>query len=74
MTEKNNPKQVIEAIDFEVPGSQATSQAAKVNDQGHQSKQPWWHSQFNLMLCVFALLFFSAALVCLANTSARRNE
>lgn len=55
--------QSIEATEFQAPGSQSASSAASETVRGshrgliaERSDAPWWHSQFNLMLCVFGLL------------------
>lgn len=66
----------LEALDFDAPDSarsskSTTSANSHSSTQGHRSGTtvmatrsgaPWWHSQFNLMLCVFALLAVAAGL------------
>ena len=64
-------KQAIEATDFVAPNMDQGT--ASLDDHGAQTSKPgslivgqsgspWWHSQFNLMLCVFALLGVAALL------------
>lgn len=56
----------IEALAFEAPDAsrQAQPNAANVNVGRRalltRDDAPWWHSQFNLMLCVFGLLVVAA--------------
>lgn len=62
---KRHAGQRIEAADFQAPGENSQSiqqsySAAATLDV--RSDVPWWHSQFNLMLCVFALLAVAAGL------------
>jgi hypothetical protein len=58
----------ISAFAFEAPGSAAQSKPSPSNvnfgrrDLLSRDDAPWWHSQFNLMLCVFALLVVAASL------------
>jgi tetratricopeptide (TPR) repeat protein len=66
---KSDNKQDIEAIAFDAPGASSaakssieTSYAPAQAALAVRSGAPWWHSQFNLMLCVFGLLAFSALL------------
>lgn len=64
-------KQAIEASDFVAP-SAAQNAPLNASDDNLSPKAsdlivargdaPWWHSQFNLMLCVFALLGVAALL------------
>lgn len=64
MTKISESQQAIEAINFDAPGSLADKQTAISNASSsiQHDKKSWWHSQFNLMLCVFALLICSAIL------------
>ncbi|MFT5572200.1 MAG: tetratricopeptide (TPR) repeat protein [Cryomorphaceae bacterium] len=62
-------KQSIEAVAFDAPGapfaatsSIETSYSPAQAALAVRSGAPWWHSQFNLMLCVFGLLAFAAFL------------
>lgn len=66
----------IDALEFDAPGlappaGSSSNTATNLPPQGHRSGPislatrsgaPWWHSQFNLMLCVFALLAIAASL------------
>jgi len=65
----------IEALDFEAPKSTRESETSITKRSGSgaqvssnsivlatRSGAPWWHSQFNLMLCVFGLLAIAAVL------------
>jgi len=61
--QQNAAGQTIEAADFQAPGAAPKSSEASRVDSGlnrglltARSDAPWWHSQFNLMLCVFGLL------------------
>jgi len=62
--------QRIEAADFQAPGQDTQphqSFEASASDGAaaalvNQPNTAWWHSQFNLMLCVFALLAVAAGL------------
>lgn len=62
--------QAIQAVDFDVPGAPNTESysapqvsAASIPVGLATSKNaPWWHSQFNLMICVFGLLVIAALL------------
>jgi tetratricopeptide (TPR) repeat protein len=65
----SDDKQGIEAVAFEGPGAaQASTSSIEASYSPAQaalavrSGAPWWHSQFNLMLCVFGLLAFAALL------------
>ncbi len=56
--------QLIEASEFQAPGSKSkTTSTSRSGVDGlnrgvlsTRADAPWWHSQFNLMLCVFGLL------------------
>jgi tetratricopeptide (TPR) repeat protein len=55
----------ISAFDFEVPGSAPQSKPEVKSGRRELLSRvdgPWWHSQFNLMLCVFGLLVAAAGL------------
>lgn len=62
--ESNKPRGLaIEAAEFEAPGKKQDSNYQETAQAGNSrgvievhSSAPWWHSQFNLMLLVFALL------------------
>jgi len=66
----SNADKSIDAINFDVPN--IAEQASTANNSGRpvssrrellvQEGSPWWHSQFNLMLSVFALLVIAAGL------------
>jgi len=72
MTSSSDQPQRIDAIEFEAPGAPApASSSDRVGDNTFSSTPsvlatradaPWWQSQFNLMLCVFALLALAALL------------
>jgi len=60
----------IQALDFDVPGAPNTEShaAPQVSPTSipvglaTAKNAPWWHSQFNLMICVFGLLVIAALL------------
>ena len=61
----------IQALDFDQPGSasadsyapsQATTSASIPAGLATAKNAPWWHSQLNLMICVFGLLALAALL------------
>lgn len=65
---QSRPKS-IEAEEFQAPGSSPAVGVPSTQGNGfgrgqisNASDAPWWHSQFNLMLCVFALLAIAALL------------
>ena len=73
MTDQNDPvvenkiaENAIEAVVFKAPDDtqQATSSASNATISRRElftrDDAPWWHSQFNLMLCVFGLLVVAA--------------
>jgi len=66
MTEKNTGFNKIEAEQFDAPGNPLPSDGLSTQAQRHaadtQPARAWWQSQFNLMLCVFALLAAAALL------------
>lgn len=67
MAEKVNTPAAIQPTNFEVP----TNNVANKPHSGSASNTlltakagaPWWHSQFNMMLCAFAILALMALLV-----------
>lgn len=74
MSEIKN-QQSIEAINFDAPNSEPQKQHSPINsDIAVGDKRPWWHSQFNLMLCVFGLLIISAGLFVLLTPSPDVNQ
>lgn len=70
MSNISESEQAIEAISFDAPGAPVNNQPGSANSSVTSSSgqakglwsHSWWHSQFNLMLCVFALLIVCAAL------------
>ena len=68
MADSHENKGKIIADTFDAPGSVVNEPAADSgNVYNHtrleiKNEQRWWHSQFNLMLCVFALLGVAALL------------
>jgi len=64
----NKTKSAIQAFDFDAPNAPdlrqpTTSQesfAPSSTGLSVKADAPWWHSQFNLMLCVFGLLALAA--------------
>lgn len=65
---KRKKQNEINALAFEAPdgGAQLTSRPTNVNVGRRElltrDDAPWWHSQFNLMLCIFGLLVIAAGL------------
>lgn len=57
----NQQGQLVEALEFEVPGKKAPQTINQNNKKAPHRK--WWHSQFNLMILVFALLIATAVLL-----------
>lgn len=71
----NQTEPVIQAFDFDAPKAPSLENTQAALESFSPSSTtltvnrnaPWWHSQFNLMLCVFALLALAAmALIWLA--------
>jgi len=75
MSDDSRQDERIEALDFEAPKSTRESETSITKRSGSgaqvssnsivlatRSGAPWWHSQFNLMLCVFGLLAIAAVL------------
>jgi len=75
MTEFNDPvnknvkNDAIEALAFDAPQKAASQAKPQTSSSGTGRRQlltradaPWWHSQFNLMLCTFGLLVLAAGL------------
>jgi len=66
----SNESNSIDAINFDAPGSSGQNDHVQNNGLPSSSRRellvqegaPWWHSQFNLMLSVFALLVVAAGL------------
>lgn len=62
MSETKKPSRSIQPSVFEAPGKSATPKSSyEANSSANNALlvkhgAPWWHSQFNVMLCVFALL------------------
>ncbi len=60
--------QSIEATEFQAPGKPSQPESTQVQsglNRGllvSRADAPWWHSQFNLMLCVFGLLGLATVL------------
>lgn len=66
MSEKNNQDIVVKAAEFEKPSSQSEARDQATNQQAKSPNKhatPWWHSQFNMMLCIFAVLSVLAILM-----------
>ena len=63
-TNSDQAGQRIDALDFELPGQSSSSQESFESTfiETSASRRPWWHSQFNLMIAVFALLLAAALL------------
>lgn len=75
MSEIKNTQQSIEAINFDAPSAELKQQQSPINSGvAVIDKRPWWHSQFNLMLCVFGLLIISAGLFVLVTPSPDLNK
>ncbi len=66
MSDKQKDQNEISAVEFEVPKNAVESKRSLSNnnvgrrDLLTREDAPWWHSQLNLMLCVFALLVVAA--------------
>lgn len=69
MSDSDNKPIAIEPLAFEAPSKRQAGDSDAFNSKGDllgaNKDAPWWHSQFNIMLCAFGLLAVCAFLVVL---------